>query len=119
MHAVGTEHFPDIHEHPEYYAHPGEGYEESLRAIMKARDNPEAPIRVYRGARSSVTEINHGDWVTPSKKYALQHGMHATDPKKDWPVISRVVKAKDLRTPGDDVNEWGYYPEQTGPDPKT
>jgi hypothetical protein len=36
--------------------------------------------------------------------------MHETDPAKDWPVISRKVRAQELVTEGNSVNEWGWHP---------
>jgi len=104
--------FPDIHEHPEYYNFDAPGYGRSLRAISKSRGNPEQHISIYRAVPKGVTKIQEGDWVTPSKEYAQQHAKHPTDPKQDMPVIHKLARAKDLRTPGDDVNEWGYYPEK-------
>jgi len=104
--------YPDVHEHPEYYDFDAPGYARSLRDIRRAHGDPEAGMNIYRAAPKGVTRINEGDWVTTSREYAQQHGKHPTDPKQDMPVISRHVKAKDLRAPGDDVNEWGYFPEK-------
>ena len=104
--------YPDVVEHPEYYSHPASGYSQSLRDIRRVNGNPEASVDMYRAAPSHVTAINHGDWVTTSKQYAQQHGRHATDPKQDWPVLHMKARAKDLRGAGDDVNEWGYFPEK-------
>ena len=103
-------HFQGIHENPRWYNHGGATYDESIRHIQKVRNKPDADITIYRAVPHGVTEINHGDWVTTSKQYAKTHGLHPEDPKQDMPVISKKVKAKHLRTPGDDVNEWGYYP---------
>ena len=108
-----SEAYPDVYEHPEYYRQGDTGYDDSLRVIRRTRGLPDAPVTIYRAVPHGVTTINPGDWVTTSKAYARQHGMHATDPKLDWPVISITGRARDLRTDGDDVNEWGYYPERT------
>jgi len=103
--------FPDVHEHPEYYRD-DEHSDRSLSVIHRTKGDPEAHISVYRAVPKGVTKINHGDWVTPSKPYAKQHGMHATDPKQDMPVIHKLVRAKDLRSEGNSVSEWGYYPQK-------
>ena len=105
--------YPDVHEHPEYYNHGGATYAESLRHIRTVKGRPDAPVTMYRSVPKGVTKINPGDWVSTSRAYAKQSGVHPTDPKQDMPVISQKVRAKDLRTPGDDVNEWGYYPEKS------
>lgn len=110
MHDVENS-FPDIHQHPEYYHHGGRSYDESLRAIRTAKGKPDAQVTIYRAVPPGIKDINPGDWVTPSKAYAKQHGMHATDPKQDMPVISKKVPARHLRTEANDVNEWAYFPE--------
>lgn len=104
--------FPDIYEHPEWYDHGGDPYTESLGAIREARGNPDADIDIYRAVPQKAMGINPGDWVSTSKSYARQHGMHATDPGLDWPVAHKRVRARDLRTDCNDVNEWGYFPEE-------
>lgn len=51
-------------------------------------------------------KINKGDWVTISKKYAIDHGKSALNNKFD--VITKTVKAKEIVTNGDSIHEWGY-----------
>jgi hypothetical protein len=103
--------YPDIHQHPEYYHHGSKAYDESLRVVRSVKGKPDAQVNIYRAVPHGVKDINPGDWVSTSKTYATQHGMQ-DDPKDDWPVISRKVPAKHLRTDGgNDVNEWGYFPE--------
>ena len=80
------------------------------RPLDPVKDKPDAMVTVHRAVPHGVTDINPGDWVTPSKSYAKQHGMHESDPKQDLPVISKKVRAADLRTDGDSVNEFGYFP---------
>jgi len=105
--------YPDIHQHPEYYHHGTKAYDESLRVLRSVKGKPDAQVSIYRAVPHGVKDINPGDWVSTSKTYATQHGMHADDPKKDLPVITRKVPAKHLRTDGgNDVNEWGYFPER-------
>ena len=110
MHEAGLA-FPDLYEHPRYYVTHGPEDAESLRAISVARSNPDAMIKIYRSAPRGVTQINPGDWVTPSKHYATQHGLHPYDPEQDMPVISMIVRAKELRTEGNSIHEWGWFPE--------
>lgn len=54
-------------------------------------------------------KINKGDWVTISKGYAKQHGRDNL--KNKYKIISKTVRAKDLFTDGNDINEWGYDPQ--------
>lgn len=102
---------PDFYAHPEYYTS-GEDFDrESVRAIGRVHGKPDASVTVYRGAPSGVNRINHGDWVTPSQSYAKRHGYDATDPSKDWPVVSATVRASELRNSGDSMHEFGYTGE--------
>jgi DNA topoisomerase IB len=112
------ESFPDFYEHPEYYldyatdASDRVANRQTTRAIKKARGYPDNTITIYRAVPPGVDTINPGDWVTPSSEYAKKHGRHATDPEKDWPVISREVPAKELFTDGNSPHEWGWMPEE-------
>ena len=63
---------PNIFEHPEWYLNLDEKYnKESLNALEKVRNNPEAELTIYRATVGN--KINSGDWVTPSKSYAEYH----------------------------------------------
>lgn len=56
-----------------------------------------------------ILAISPGDWVTPSKKYAKQHGEAALSGK--YKIISQRVKASDLFTDGNSIYEFGWAPE--------
>lgn len=107
---------PDFYEHPEYYTSgsrdPADRLadRQSLAALRAAHSNPDAMITVYRAAPPGVSVINPGDWVSTSKAYATRHGFDSSDPAKDWPVISQQVRAGDLFTDGNSINEWGWDP---------
>jgi len=104
----------DIYEHPEWYVgDPGSaGARESVAALKKIRGKPDATVTIYRAAPKA--ELNSGDWVSLSKKYAAQHGM-ANDPSADVPVHAFKVKASDVKWAGDDLGEFGYYPSKGSP----
>ena len=51
--------------------------------------------------------INPGDWVTLSKRYAMEHGKAHL--RNEYSILSKKVKAKDLFCDGD-LSEWGYDP---------
>ena len=99
-----------IFEHPEWYMNMSESYNiQSLNALKKVRNNPEADITIYRATIGD--KINPGDWVTPSKKYAEYHNKSQFDGKGN--IIEMKVKAKDVLFAGDDINEFGYFPTET------
>jgi len=100
---------PDVYEHPEYYAASPED-RESHRVAKGVRGRPEAKVTVHRAVPDAKMGINPGDWVSPSRAYARQHGMHNTDPSKDMPVVSARVPASELYTDGNSLSEWGWNP---------
>jgi hypothetical protein len=103
---------PDYYEHPNYYAYGSDPQakkadQEAYRALLMARGNPEAPVKIYRATPANV--INNGDWVTQSLEYAKMHAMHPTDPSQDMPIAQATVPAHTLWTSGDDHHEFGYW----------
>lgn len=101
------ENMPDVFEHPEWYLNLDEKYNrESLNALKKVRNNPDAELIIYRATIGN--KINPGDWVTPSKAYAEYHNNSQFDGKGN--VLEMKVKAKDIQFAGDDINEFGYFP---------
>lgn len=82
-----------VFEHPEWYINMREDYNiESLNALKKVRKKPDAEIMIYRATPGN--EINFGDWVTPSKKYAELHNNSQLDGKGN--ILELKVKAKDI-----------------------
>ena len=96
----------DVYAHPEWYSWEvdGGGQREAVRALLASRGKPDARVTVYRAVPASVESINPGDWVTTSLAYARQHAMQDDDPANDWPVLSLVVRADEVR---EDVQRWG------------
>ena len=72
---------------------------------MKAQGKPDYEVEVFRAVPKGIKDINSGDWVTTSKKYAENHGESALS--GDYDIISKKVKAKTLSTAGD-PQEYGY-----------
>lgn len=98
----------DIYEHPEYYFQMNEkSSQESLRALKKVKGNPDAEITIYRATPGN--KINPGDWITLSKTYANWHNQSQFNGKAN--VLEMKVKAKDIQFAGDDINEFGYFPD--------
>lgn len=97
-----------IYTNPEWYAAMSEkSYQESFEVLNRVRNNPNADVTIYRATPS--TEINSGDWITLSKTYAQEHLARSLDNKGN--VVEKVVKAKDIQWAGDDINEFGYFPD--------
>jgi ribosomal protein S18 acetylase RimI-like enzyme len=108
--------FPEnVYTHPHYYHHSGVGggrvFNETVRTIRRIRGNPEAPVTMYRSLPPEHAHkgFRTGDWVSLHHDYAKQHGLHATDPSKDWPIIKTTVPAKHLWNNGDSLDEFGYH----------
>lgn len=105
--SMGGEFVPeDIYDHPEWY---GGGpstpdFDSTVKAIRDMRGNPDKEVTIHRAAPKA--ELNNGDWVSLSKGYAAWHVRDDNDK-----VHTFKVKAKDLRWPGDDLNEFGYFGE--------
>ena len=78
-------------------------------------NNPDAEITIYRGVpnEDSIGTINTGDFVTLSPKYAEIHAAsgYGRSGDESGKVLTQKVKVKDLFWDGNDVNEFGYFPE--------
>jgi hypothetical protein len=85
-----------------------EADKETFDIINSIKGNPDAEVTIYRGVPDGVDAIGAGDWVTLSPSYA-QHHVDANVP--NGKVISMKVKASELFTNADSINEWGYDPE--------
>ena len=106
--------FPGIYSHSSWHR-TGETQadEESLAAIRRMRNRPDFEVTVYRALPASVEQkINEGDWVSLSPSYCRSHAAQSDDPNEDWPVISAKVAARTLRSDGDSINEFGFFPAQ-------
>jgi hypothetical protein len=77
--------------------------DKALNVIRQMKDNPSGDVTVYRSVPKSVNEINEGDWVASTREYAETHA----EGEKDWHVLSKKVKAKDIANEGN-IHEFGY-----------
>lgn len=97
-----------IYTNPEWYANMQEqSYRESFNVLTKIRNNPDAEVIIYRATPSNT--INVGDWITLSKTYAQEHLERTLDGQGN--IVEKKVKAKDIQWAGDDINEFGYFPD--------
>lgn len=81
---------------------------ESIQNINNAIRSKSGKITMYRAVDADIKEnsFRNGDWVTPSRKYAMQH-IELQDWKKGR-IIEQEVPIDDIWWNGDDINEWGY-----------
>jgi len=100
----------------QYYGHYGNNHQsdrESFETAKRYRNQPDKLIRIHRAVSKDehkATEINPGDWVTISHRYAKEHGEGPL--KGDYKILSKVVPAKHIYTSGDSIHEWGYHPDE-------
>jgi len=78
-------------------------YDSAYEERERLRQLPDEPVK-------SIDTINAGDWVTLTKGYAKQHGESVLNGK--YKIISKKVKAKDLWTNADSIQEFGYNPSK-------
>lgn len=101
----------DSLEHPEWYFMEAREPEarEVVRILKSVQGRPDAEVTVYRG--SPKGELNQGDWITLSRKYAESYA-------GDSPYASRTGKAKvyrytakasEISFDGDSLYEFGYW----------
>jgi len=110
-------------DHPERYgtSNPG-GVDETMAALRSVDGNPDATVTIYRAVPSDVADqgkaFGQGDWVTLSRSYAEQHAASniAGGPGV---VVSEQVPADSVRYAGDDLMEWGYFPDGAPQEPDT
>lgn len=92
----------------DYFGH-GVPYDrKAVNIIRQMRGNPEKEITIYRAVPKEVKDINAGDWVTTTREYAKDHMAG----EKDWHILTKKVKAKEIATDGNSIHEWGYSPQQ-------
>ncbi len=82
------------------------------RMIVAAKGNPAAKVTVYRSVpKGQAGEILPGDWVTPSREYAADHGARFAG---GMTILKREVRAGDLFTEGNSIYEFGWSPKGAG-----
>jgi len=79
---------------------------EWFKAAYLAKNNPDKLTTVYRAVPKGIKDINHGDWVTTSKTYAINHGENTLN--GDYEILSKQVPAKTLSSEGYPY-EFGYH----------
>jgi hypothetical protein len=97
-----------------YYCDFGEKNDRAhYSAVLSYKDRPNARVEVYRAVPKELSRkqkiINPGDWVTLSRKYAVEHGIASLN--DSYSILTKTVRARDLFTSGDSIYEWGYDPQ--------
>ena len=108
----------DFWEHPEWYTHSYEERESyykvkksiELQERRKSEGDPrDAHMWVYRAVDKTKNKredyFRNGDWVTPSKEYAIREGKMNPN---GYRIIKHSVKIKDLYWDGNSIAELGY-----------
>lgn len=90
--------------------------QESYKIIKSVRGNPDAEVTMYRAVpnEDAITTINPGDFVTLSPTYAKLHAAsgYGRSGNEAGKVLEQKVKVRDIYWDGNDVNEFGYFPEE-------
>ena len=90
--------------------------QESYEIIASVKENPDAEVTIYRAVpdEDAITTINPGDFVTLSPTYAKLHAASGYGRSGDeaGKVLEETVKVRDIYWDGNDVNEFGYFPEE-------
>jgi hypothetical protein len=101
----------------------GMANQESFQIINKVRNKPDEEVTIYRAVPNDdkIKDINEGDFVTLSKKYAELHGAggYGGDGNDAGKILEKKVKVKDIYWDQNDVNEFGYFPTNEEKQTKT
>ena len=111
----GTVYPDDFYDRATQLRYYGTGEDEhdpqTFAVVNSVRGDPDAMVTIYRGVPGHVSEINPGDWVTPSQHYGELNAWQQED--EGGHVLSMEVRAGDLYTQGDSIHEWGWHPGGT------
>jgi hypothetical protein len=97
----------------DYYGHGGDHVHmdhATIGVIQRAKGKPNRAVPVYRAVPKTLkgAKINNGDWVTPNRDYAHDHGTSQFG-KGKYKILSDIPSAKHLYTDGNSIHEWGYH----------
>ena len=67
-------------------------------------------IESLKTRTDSNVAISSGDWVSITRGYARQHG--ESNLNNQYVILSKKVRAKEVFTNGDSIQEWGYWPQE-------
>lgn len=96
-----------------FYHAANEERKEAILNVRKTIQSKGDTITMYRSVPSSVKEdsFRNGDWVTPSKQYAIDNAaVHGWG--DDYRIIEQEVPTNEVWWDGNDIAEWGYGREE-------
>lgn len=92
--------------------------QEQREQINENMDYDDKEKQIYNNIQSQIDQlestkqpkitINPGDWVSITREYAKEHG--DSNLNRNYKILTKTVKAKDLYTHGDSIHEWGWNP---------
>lgn len=99
----------------EYRASHTDTEAQAMDIMHQFRGRKKGAIRVYRAIPADVEVkrgqgIQRGDWVTPVRKYATQHGQSHLGGQ--FKIVSKTVPPRHLYTDANSWEEWGYDPTE-------
>lgn len=86
-------------------AHPADTWDTHYNKLSAERE-----VELKNAEGEKPIRINKGDWVTGSRRYAVEHGQ--SNLGNQYKIISKTVPAKHLFTDGNSLDEWGYDPDE-------
>ena len=103
---------PDFYKRPRDYKTGSKLDSATLQILQQFKGAPEQIVKVYRAVpKDAPDSINYGDWVTVNKQYAEDHGAGMPDGYK---IIEGAAPAKNIKTNGDSIHEFGYAQSKVG-----
>ena len=92
----------------QYYGE-GRSYDaKAISVLYKAWRDPEGSITVYRAVPADVKDgqLRNGDWVSPTREYAQEHGERYFE--DGFRILEQDVPVKHLYVDGNSIHEFGY-----------
>ncbi len=81
----------------------------AFQIVEQFKDQPNKTLTIYRAVpKDAPDKINRGDWVTITREYAILHG--ESNLEEGFKILTATVKASDIRTDGNSIQEWAYNP---------
>jgi hypothetical protein len=100
---------PDVYSTMGHYRYGATGEDKIISMLYNMIGNQKTRLKIYRAIPDDLNvRINKGDWVTPVRSYAMEHGRSSLNNK--FKIITKTVSSRDIWTNGDSLMEWGYYP---------
>lgn len=104
----------DVYTNPRIYA--SEADELAVAPIMRrVRDQDELLIDIYRATPRWISDIESGDWVTPSLGYAQRHADIIRRPDVPTVILAGKAPAGSLLSEGNSLAEFGFIGDPIRP----